>query len=160
MRDRELGARRARWSEDEAESHMVLFHSSSHSAVPSDYYVIWPCLKTFLGSADKESACNVGDLGLIPGLGRSPGEGKGYPLQYFGLENSMDCIVHGVTKSRTQLSDFRSHFQDPLSCSLSSSVSVSMFPCSSAPFCLWWLQAPAITECTLNLQGSHPWATL
>ena len=44
----------------------------------------------------------------IPGLGRSPGEGKGYPLQYFGLENSMDCIVHGVTKSRTQLSDF--HF--------------------------------------------------
>ena len=111
-------------------------------------------------SAGKNSACNVGDLGLIPGLGRSPGEGKGYPLQYFGLETSMDCIVHGVAKSRTQLSDFRSHFQDPLSCSLSSSVSVSMFPCSSAPFCLWWLQAPAITECTLNLQGSHPWATL
>ena len=44
----------------------------------------------------------------IPGLGRSPGEGNGYPLQYSGLENSMDCIVHGVTKSRTQLSDF--HF--------------------------------------------------
>ena len=42
------------------------------------------------GSADKESACNVGDLGLIPGLGRSPGEGKGYPLQLSGLENSMD----------------------------------------------------------------------
>ena len=52
------------------------------------------------GSAGKESACNVGDLGLIPGLGRSPGEGKGYPLQYSGLENSMDCIVHGVAKSR------------------------------------------------------------
>ena len=49
-------------------------------------------------------------LGLIPGLGRSPGEGKGYPLQYFGLENSMDCIVHGVLKSRTQLSDFHFHF--------------------------------------------------
>ena len=53
------------------------------------------------GSADKESACNAGDLGLIPGLGRSPGEGNGYPLQYSGLENSMDCIVHGVAKSRT-----------------------------------------------------------
>jgi len=52
------------------------------------------------GSAGKESACTVGDLGLIPGLGRSPGEGKGYPLQYSGLENFMDCIVHGVTKSR------------------------------------------------------------
>ena len=57
-------------------------------------------------SAGKESACNVGDLSSVPGLGRSPGEGKGYPLQYSGLENSMDCIVHGVTKSWTQLSDF------------------------------------------------------
>ena len=53
------------------------------------------------GSAGKESACNVGDLGLIPGLGRSPGEGKGYPLQYPGLENSRECIVHGVAKSQT-----------------------------------------------------------
>ena len=57
------------------------------------------------GSAGKESTCNAGDLGLIPGLGRSPGEGKGYPPQYSGLENSMDCIVHRVTKSQTQLSD-------------------------------------------------------
>ena len=61
------------------------------------------------GSADKESACNVGDLGLIPGLGRSPGEGNGYPLQYSGLENSMDCIVHGATKSQTGLNDFHFH---------------------------------------------------
>ena len=60
------------------------------------------------GSAHKESTCNVGDLGSIPGLGRSPGGGKGYPLQYSGLENSMDWIVHGVAKSRTQLSNF--HF--------------------------------------------------
>ena len=60
-------------------------------------------------SASKESTCNEGGLGLIPGLGRSPGEGKGYPFQYSGLENSMDCIAHGVAKSRTQLSDF--HFQ-------------------------------------------------
>ena len=53
------------------------------------------------GSAGKEFPCNVGDLGSIPGLGRSSGEGKGYPLQYSGLENSMDCIVNGVTKSQT-----------------------------------------------------------
>ena len=49
----------------------------------------------------KESTCNAGDLGLIPGLGRPPGEGKGYSLQYSGLENSMDCIVHGVAESDT-----------------------------------------------------------
>ena len=53
------------------------------------------------GSAGKESACNVGDLGSIPGLGRSPGEGNGYPLQYSGLENSMNCIVQEVAKSQT-----------------------------------------------------------
>ena len=53
------------------------------------------------GSAGKESAYNVGDLGSIPGLGRSLGEGKGYLLQYSGLENSMNCIVRGVTKSGT-----------------------------------------------------------
>ena len=53
------------------------------------------------------------DLGSIPGLARSPGERKGYPLQYFGLENSMDCAVHGVAKSRTQQSDFCFHFCFP-----------------------------------------------
>jgi len=52
----------------------------------------------YCASAGKESACNVGDLGSIPGLGRSPEEGKGYPLQYSGLENSVDCIVHGGHK--------------------------------------------------------------
>ena len=61
------------------------------------------------GSAGEESACNAGDLGSVPGLGRSPGEGKGYPLWYSGLENSMDRIVHGVAKSRTRLND--SHFR-------------------------------------------------
>ena len=65
------------------------------------------------GSAGKESTCNVGGLGLVPGLGRFPGEGKGYPLQYSGLENSMDCIVHGISKSQTRLSDF--HITSPLS---------------------------------------------
>ena len=65
----------------------------------------------FLGSsAGKESACNVGDLGSIAGVGRSPGEGKGYLLQYSGLENSMDCIIHGVAKSQTQLNDFHLDF--------------------------------------------------
>ena len=63
------------------------------------------------GSAGKESTCNAGDLGLIPGLEKSPGEGKGYPLQYSGLENSMDSIVHGVEKSWTRLNDF--HFLFP-----------------------------------------------
>ena len=58
------------------------------------------------GSAGKESVCNVGDLGSIPGLGRSPREGKGYPLQYSALENSTDCMVHGVARSWTQLSNF------------------------------------------------------
>ena len=59
-------------------------------------------------SVGKESACNAGDPGSIPGLGRSPGEGKGDPLQYSGLENSVNSIVHGVAKSRTGLSNF--HF--------------------------------------------------
>ena len=57
-------------------------------------------------SVGKESAYNEGDLGLIPGLGRSPGEMKGYTFQYSGLENSMDCIVHGVAKSPIRLSNF------------------------------------------------------
>ena len=63
----------------------------------------FPC-----GLAGKESTCNAGDLGSIPGLERSPGEGKGYPLQYSGLENSMDYIIHGIKsqKSRTWLSNF------------------------------------------------------
>ena len=67
----------------------------------------------------KEYACSVGDLSSIPGLGRFPGEGNGNPLQYSGLENSMDrgawqAIVHGVTKSQTQLSNFHFHLH-PLS---------------------------------------------
>ena len=71
----------------------------------------FPC-----GSAGKESPCNAGDLGSILGLGRSPGEGKGYPFQYSGLENFMDCKVHGVTMfhgvtmSQTGLSVFHFHF--------------------------------------------------
>ena len=75
------------------------------------------------GSAGKESARNAEDLGSIPGLGRSqPGEGKGYLLQYSGLENAMDCIVHGVTKSRTRLNDFHLHFH-----------SMALFPYGDQP---------------------------
>ena len=62
------------------------------------------------GSAGQESACNAGDLGSSPRLGRSPGERNGYPLQYSGLENSIDCIAHGIAKSRSQQSDFHFHF--------------------------------------------------
>ena len=61
----------------------------------------FPC-----GSAGKAPACNAGDLGFIPELGRFPGEGNGYPLQYSGLENCVDCIIYGVTTSWTQLSDW------------------------------------------------------
>ena len=86
------------------------FHESSvgkestYNAGDPDLKICWrrdrlptPVFMGFPGSsAGKESTCKAGDLGSIPGLGRSPGEGKGYPLQYSGLENSMDCIVHGV----------------------------------------------------------------
>ena len=65
----------------------------------------FPC-----GSAGKESACHAGELVSAPGLGISPGEGKGYPLQYAGLENSMDYIFHGVAKCQTQLSDVHCYF--------------------------------------------------
>ena len=78
------------------------------------YFIIFlPCYKGgFHGGSDgKASACNAGDMGLIPGSGRSPGEGNGNSLQYSCLENSMDrgawwATVQGVAKSRTRLSDF------------------------------------------------------
>ena len=80
----------------------ILSQDKDWEKFPFSWYNMgFPC-----GSAGKESACNPGDLGFIPGLGRSPGEGKGYPFQYSGLENSMDCIVLGVAKSQTWLRDF------------------------------------------------------
>ena len=82
-----------------------------HFFVATFFHVSWIYIAGFPGgSAGKESACNAGDLGSIPGLGRSPGEGKCYPIWYSGLENSMDCIVHGVAKSQTRLSNFHFHF--------------------------------------------------
>ena len=77
--------------------------------LPTPIFLGFPC-----GSAGQESACNVGDVGSIPGLQRSPGDVKGYPLQYSGLENSMNCIVHGITKSRTQLNNFHFYFTKKL----------------------------------------------
>ena len=88
------------------------------------------------GSAGKESACNAGDLGSIPGLGRSPGERKGSPLQYSGLENSMDGIVHAVTKSRTQLSDFHNI---PLYICTTTSLSIHLLMNISVAFVSWLL---------------------
>ena len=79
-------------------------YSWRRDRLPTPVFLGFPC-----GSAGKDSTCNEGDVGLIPGLRRFPGEGKGYPLQYSGLENSMDCIIYGVSKSWTRLSD--RHFQ-------------------------------------------------
>ena len=84
-----------------------------------------PFAKSFpCGSADKEYSCNVGDLGLIPGLEGCPGDGKGYPLQYSGLENCMDYIVHGVTELDTT---------ERLSLSLSN-ISIQVFKAISFRF--------------------------
>ena len=94
------------------------------------------------GSAGKESARNARDLGSIPGLGRSPGEGKDSPLQYSGLENSTDCIVHGVAKSRTRVSAFHLHFHPR---------SQNLFKCpSNSPATeptMWWTVTPL---CRIN----------
>ena len=75
--------------------------------LPSPVFLGFPC-----DSAGKEPTCNAGDLGLMPRLGRSPREEKGYPLQYSGLENSTDSIVHEVANSQTQLSDFHFTYAD------------------------------------------------
>ena len=83
--------------------------------LPTPVFLGFPC-----GSAGKESARNAGDLSSIPGLGRSPGAGKGYPLQCSGLENSMDCIVHRVAESDTTERLWLSfHFPHPWSSVLS-----------------------------------------
>ena len=80
--------------------------------LPTPVLFCFPC-----GSAGKESACNAGDLGSMPGLGRYPGKGNSYPLQYSGLENSTDHVVHGITESDTtkqlSLSTFFSTFVSP-----------------------------------------------
>ena len=102
-------------------------------------FVDFPC-----GSAGKGSACNVVDLGSIPGLGRYTGEGKGYPLQYSGLENSMDYIVHGVSNSQTRLRDFHFNF------SLSSFVKFDFVPVHQP-------QASSIVHWTWTGDSFHIW---
>ena len=82
--------------------------------LPIPVFMGFPC-----DSPGRESTCMVGDLGLIPGFGRYPGEGKGYPPQYSGLQNSMDCIVHGIAKSPTRLGNFHSLPYLPVSSALS-----------------------------------------
>ena len=82
-------------------------------------------------SVGRESACNAGNPGSIPGSGRSPGEGNGYPLQCSGLENSVDCVVHGFTKSWTQLSEF--HFTLK---ALSGKLMTLSFPIFQTSLCL------------------------
>ena len=77
-----------------------------------EYVTIYRTLSFPWGSAGKESSYNAGDLGLIPGFGRSPREGNGYLLQYSGLENFMNSIVQWVAKSRTWLGDFHFHLQN------------------------------------------------
>ena len=95
----------------------------------------FPC-----GAAGKESTCNEGDLDLIPGSGRFPGEGNSYPLHYFGLEKSMDSIVHGIAKRRTQLSNFHFHFMARVSDRQSLTFCLSPYTlfqnrCSKASYC-------------------------
>ena len=116
-------------------------------------------------SASKESTCNAGDMGSIPGLGRSPGEGNGYPLQYSGLQNSMACIVHGVTKSRTRLSDFHFHKKTFLKSENAVMIfrwrvpeEVHLFPCHLHPGnhhqgLPWWLCSKESTCQVQSLVG-------
>ena len=106
--------------------------------LPTPVFLGFPC-----GSAGKDSTCTWGDLGSIPRLGSYFGEGKGYPLQYSGLENSIDCIVHGVTKNRTRLSDF--HFQTGASfSSYHQTYRYSMDVSSFLPFSLLRPVLPAL----------------
>ena len=105
----------------------------------------------------KESACNAGDLGSIPGLGRSPGEWKGYPLQYPGLENSMDCIVHGIAKSRKRLSYFHFHFQSRMRSQGSGHFSIFQSTTHSPPYMLVINRDFCFTLNPLNLEEVIQW---
>ena len=100
--------------------------------LPASVFLSFTC-----GSAGEESVCNVRDLGLIPGLLRTPLEKKGYPLWYSGLENSMFYTVHGITTSQTQLSDFRSQ-----------NLETSCFPSS---------QKPLLGELRYIMRSGLPW---
>ena len=101
------------WIQKLRQIYMELFYFLYGIFLKNKRFQIWQSPVYHLGfsggSAGKEYTSNAGDLGLIPGLRRFPGEGKGYPLQYSGLEKSTDCTVHRVAKSRTPLSDLHFH---------------------------------------------------
>ena len=102
--------------------------------LPTPVFLGFPC-----GSAGKESPYNAGDLGSISGLGRSPGEGKGYPLQYSGLEKSMDCKVYVVAKSWTRLSHFHLHMASRVARERSFKLSLSFSAYSKEELFLYLL---------------------
>ena len=104
-------------------------------------------------SVGKESACNAGDPRSIPGLGRSTGEGIGYPLQYSCLENSMDCIVHGVTKSGPRVSNFHFISVTYVFHQISASFSHYFFKYFFLPHSLSLSHSPSkiLTPCGLDL---------
>ena len=110
--------------------------------LPTPIFLGFPC-----GSAGKESASNAGDLSSILGLGRSPGEGKGDPLQYSSLENSMDCTVRGVAKSWTWLSNCHFH--------LVISLSFGLWPCPPHPFPV---QFVSLIYLSTHLPGYWEWS--
>ena len=103
-----------------------------------------PTLGFSSGSTGKESACLTGGLGLIPGLGRSTGEGNGYELQYSGLENFVDCIVHGVTKNQTRWSNL--HFGGKQSCPAWHGFKLSLAPWVDTISQTLWLPAVVLRQ--------------
>ena len=111
--------------------------SSPPSSTQDIFFDYFPCFPG--GSDSKESACNAGDLGSISGSGRSPGKGKGYPLQYTGLENSMDYTVHGLAKSQARLSNFHFHMLS-FHCVDYVLWWTKVFVCCL--ICLFWLSLP------------------
>ena len=116
------------------------------------------------GSASEESACNAEDLGLIPELGRSPGEGNGCLFHYSGLENSTDCIVHRVAKNRTQLSDFHFDFVSLLQLLHSTTLWYTK-GISAVCYCkitqnLWWYRSVQVWLSIKQLQFTHPYDKL
>ena len=110
--------------------------------LPTPGFLGFPC-----GSTDKESTCNVGDLGSIPGLESSPGKGKGYSLQDSSLENSTDCIVHGIVKSWTQLSLMEPWNRGIVKCQSLKKKNKHSFPF----YHLFW---PCQTACRILVPGN------